>query len=419
MRLLHVVDTLNPVKGGVSQAVRTMASEIALKGIYNAVLTLDAHDHEVPGTNFEINNIGPSSGPWSYSRALSRWLIENLARFDAVIVHGLWLYHGFAVKKALSKFKYIGSDQILQKQPRLFIMPHGMLDPYFQRAKTRRLKAIRNWVYWKLVEGPIINNSDGILFTCKQECMLAREPFRPYLPRRELIVGLGVSEPPRFKYAMIHALRSIVPNITFGKYILFMGRIDDKKGIDLILSAYKRMIEEQLESRQTMASEGCVVKRFGSPINSISIPKLLVAGPGMHASYGLRMQDFVEAQPMLKGYIHFTGMLSGEAKWAAMYGCEAFILPSHQENFGIAVVEALACGKPVLISRQVNINAEIAREEAAIIADDTADGVYDMLTTWISAPEPARIKMRDRARKCYEKHFAVNAATNNLINAIL
>lgn len=64
-------------------------------------------------------------------------------------------------------------------------------------------------------------------------------------------------------------------------------------------------------------------------------------------------------------------MLQGDVKWGAVHGCEEFVLPSRQENFAIAVVEALACGKPVLISDQVNIWREIAEDGAGLVGGDT------------------------------------------------
>jgi glycosyltransferase involved in cell wall biosynthesis len=72
-------------------------------------------------------------------------------------------------------------------------------------------------------------------------------------------------------------------------------------------------------------------------------------------------------------------------KWGVLYGCEAFVLPSHQENFGIAVVEALACGKPVLISDQVNIWREIVEDGAGIAEADTEEGVVKLLKKFLNA----------------------------------
>jgi glycosyltransferase involved in cell wall biosynthesis len=77
-------------------------------------------------------------------------------------------------------------------------------------------------------------------------------------------------------------------------------------------------------------------------------------------------------------------MVTGDAKWGAFFGAEAFILPSHQENFGIAVAEALACGKPVLLADKVNIAEEIADDGAGLMELDTPEGTLRLLQGWIS-----------------------------------
>jgi glycosyltransferase involved in cell wall biosynthesis len=418
MKLLHVVDTIDPRKGGVSQAVQTMALQLSMLGVINEVLTLDSPGNSTEN-KFCIHSIGPSKGPWSYSKALVPWLMNNLSRFDTIIVHGLWLYQGFAVRKALSKYKKLSPvHKGTQKVPGLYVMPHGMLDPYFQRSKDRKIKAVRNWIYWKLVESRLVNTAEGILFTCRQECILANQPFSPYHPKRELIVGLGVQRPPEFTFSMMRSFYKMCPDVVNEKYILFLGRIDAKKGIELLLQAYEKLLVDRLklEVRKEVLSAG--TEYHEDQNRTKQYPKLVVAGPGMSTTYGKMIKKLVDTSPFLKTSVLFPGMLEADEKWGAFYGCEAFILPSHQENFGIAVVEALACGKPVLISKQVNINGEISQEHAGIVTDDTTAGTYEALKLWIAMSSEQRLRMQEQAKICFSKHFATDAATGRLINAI-
>lgn len=150
----------------------------------------------------------------------------------------------------------------------------------------------------------------------------------------------------------------------------------------------------------------------------IEVPRLLIAGPGIETPYGRQILKQVDSAPGLKDYIIFPGMLSGDMKWAAYHGAEAFILPSHQENFGIAVAEALACSKPVLISNQVNIYKEISRGQAGVIADDTPQGTYKLLKYWIEMSAEAKGAMGENSRCVYEKHFAVEPAMQRMIEAL-
>ncbi len=418
MRLLHVVDTIDPRKGGVSQAVRTMALQLTRLGVINEVLTLDSPEKNAENI-FCVHSVGPSKGPWSYSVALIPWLMNNFSRFDIIIVHGLWLYQGFAVRKALSKYKNLPSGHSgTQKVPGLYVMPHGMLDPYFQRSSGRKIKAVRNWIYWKLVESRLVNTAEGILFTCRQECLLANQPFSPYYPNRELIVGLGVERPPEFTSGMMNSFYKRCPDLKNEKYILFLGRVDAKKGIELLLHAYEKLLVDRIHLEVRKKDLSTATGYHKDQNDTEQYPKLVVAGPGMSTAYGKMIKKLVDTSPFLKTSVLFPGMLEADGKWGAFYGCEAFILPSHQENFGIAVVEALACGKPVLISNQVNINAEISQENAGIVAEDTTAGTYEALKRWITMSAERRLRMQEQAKICYAKHFASDAATGRLLNAI-
>ena len=99
--------------------------------------------------------------------------------------------------------------------------------------------------------------------------------------------------------------------------------------------------------------------------------------------------------------IHWPGMLKGDAKWGAFFASEAFILPSHQENFGIAVAEALACGRPVLLADKVNIAEDIAEDGAGLMELDTAGRNAALLTRWIAMTVEERKLMAERAYQCF------------------
>ncbi|MEJ5961895.1 glycosyltransferase [Pedobacter immunditicola] len=378
-----------------------MAMEISRFGINNEVVTLDDPQKHHCSTTYIIHALGPSKGPWSYSGKLIPWLKSNLSRFDAIIVHGLWLFQNFGVSKALSDYRRNAAQQMSENAaPKLFIMPHGMLDPYFQRSSSRKLKAIRNWLYWKLIEGKIINAAEGLLFTCKEECRLANEPFTPYQPKNKLIVGLGITAPPAYTLLMKEAFQTKCRGIENHSYILFLGRIAEKKGIDLLLHAYEKLFIHSLAKKKE------------------KLPKLVIAGPGLETSYGKKIYSMVYQNPFLKSSVFFPGMLENESKWGAFYGCEAFVLLSHQENFGIAVVEALACAKPVIISNQINISREINEADAGLIEDDTMEGTLKAFRTWLHMSDHEKLEMRNRARMCFENEFAIGPATSRLLNAI-
>ena len=399
MKLLHVISSMDPSLGGLSQAIRNLVPPLKKLGAQSEVVSLDAPSAAfLNSDSFTIHALGPMKGPWSYSAKLTPWLVENFSRFDVVIIHGLWLYHSYSTIKVLGRLR----SATKLNAPKLFVMPHGMLDPYFQRAPDRKIKAIRNWLYWKIIESRVINRADGLLFTCESELLLAREPFSSYFPKREMNVGLGIQDPPAFVPAMREAFIQKCPGLNNRPYILFLGRIHEKKGVDLLINAF-------IEFAGKSQDKGT---RYASGLT------LVVAGPGLDTAYGQSVQDLVSKAGELKNSIFFPGMLAGDAKWGAFYGCEAFILPSHQENFGISVAEALATSKPALISNQVNICKEIEQAGGGIVAVDTLEGTKSLLAHWGNLSDEQRAEMGKRAHNAFKKHFAIEPVAKRFSEAI-
>jgi glycosyltransferase involved in cell wall biosynthesis len=390
--ILHVIDSMNAVKGGLSQGIRNLNNDLQKLGVIEEVVCLDSPENSTLDTdNFTIHSLGHGKGFWHYQPLLVKWLQENILKFDIVIIDGLWQFHSFAVTKVTNHIKKQFPDK---KIPHVLVMSHGMLDPYFQKAKERRLKAIRNWIYWKLIEHRVINNADGLLFTSQEELLLARTTFTPYHPKKEYNIGYGITSPPKCQEKMKTAFDALCPALNGKSYLLFLSRIHEKKGVDLLITAYKSLALEFEE-----------------------IPKLVIAGPGLDQVYGKMIQQIVIDDSFLTDKIFFTGMLTGNAKWGAIYGCDAFILPSHQENFGIAVAEALACSKPVLISDKVNIWREI--KEGGIIGTDDIIGVQKMLKKWLEMSLADKEKMATNAWQAYHENFESAQAAKKLYNIAL
>ncbi len=396
MKVLHAIAIMDPMSGGLCQALRNIIPELNRYGVDSEVVSLDD-----PGSSFlnkdsfPIMPLGPGKTSWRYSRLLMPWLKDNLNKYDIVIVHGLWQYHGYAVINAIEKLRQKEENG---KIARLMVMPHGMLDPYFQKAPERKLKAIRNWIFWKLMESRLINKADAILFTCETELLLARETFKPYSPKKELNVSFGIQLPPEFQQDMTNSFLQKCPLTANRPFILFLSRIHQKKGVDILIKAFEEV--------------------FFKGTNVAEIPLLVIAGPGINTKYGQTILEMVDKSEALSANIVFPGMLSGDNKWGAFYNCEAFILPSHQENFGIAVAEALACSKSVLISKEVNIWREIDAMNAGIIAQDNLDGTINLLMDWKKMNTEEREAMGHAALQCFKHNFAIEPATKRLFEKI-
>jgi glycosyltransferase involved in cell wall biosynthesis len=382
--ILHILPSLDPEAGGVSQAVRSIIGYSVDNEVEHEVLCLDRSDvFFLQSHNFKIHALGKGLTRWNYSSKLKRWLSLHLRKYNRVIVHGLWQYQSYSIYRA---WKLLGDKNV-----KLYVVPHGMLDPYFQKAGGRGFKAIRNIFFWEIVERRLINEADAVLFTCDEEELLARATFRGYKPKRTAVAALGIEQPPAFSGHSPEILRDFLLDGKNRRYFLFLGRIHSKKGIDLLIRSY-------LELKLV---HDC-------------LPALVIAGPGLDTDFGKQMIKLSNMCPD----ILFSGMLSGQCKWDAFYGCEAFVLPSHQENFGIAVVEALACGKPVLISNQINIYREIESDGAGMVGPDTFPGTFGVLKKWLGLTEQEKEQYTQSARLCYENRYAEAVAAKAMLDII-
>ncbi len=391
MKILRVINSMNPENGGPCQGIRNSIPQIDLMGHVSEVVCLDdSTDPWIGKDVFNVYAVGRASGPWAYNKNLLAWLMENLGNYDAVIVHGLWQYHSYAVIKAVRSFRKSG-----KLSPRVYVMPHGMLDPYFQKAEGRKLKAIRNSVFWHLIESNVINSADGILFTCQEELDLASQTFSNYHPRAVFNVGYGILPPPNNNKVNIKAFYDLCQDAQGKPFILFLSRVHEKKGVDILLNAFDKVYKSQSDA-----------------------PMLIIAGPGMATEYGKSLQNIVAQSDFLNSNVRFVGMIQGDIKWSAFYNCEVFILPSHQENFGIAVAEAMACSKPVLISDKVNIWQEIKNGGGGYVENDTEQGTENMLRQWLNTNSNEREMMAKHALDTYKQFFTVEQAANNLLKVL-
>lgn len=353
LRILRTIRSLDPRGGGPPQHVRMITPELARRGVDTEVVTLDPPDApwlgDVPCPVHALDG----RGGYGSTAALPAWVRANRARFDAAFVHGLWLYNGrgFALGWRGSGKPY-------------FVLPHGMLDPWFRRAYP--LKHLKKQLYWWWSEGRLLREAQAVLFTSEEEQRLARGTFVPYRTN-ERTIPYGVSTPPLETPAQREAWLAKCPALADRRYLLFLGRIHDKKGADLLIRAY---------------GEWAAGEAARSPD---AVPDLVIAGPFASPAYERTVRGLVAEvarSASAAARIHFPGPLAGDAKWGAFRGAEAFVLPSHQENFGIAVVEALACGVPVLISNKVNIWREIDAAGAGLVEPDDHGGTRRLLERW-------------------------------------
>jgi glycosyltransferase involved in cell wall biosynthesis len=367
MRILHIVGSINPAAGGPTEAIR-MIIRYRPPGYDAEVATLDSPDAPFLGEfPFEVHALGTKKKLW-YSPKLIPWLRENRHRFDGVIVHGLWEFTGLAALIAVAG------------QKPFLVFTHGMLDPYFKRRYP--LKHVKKWIYWLLVQYWVLRAASRVMFTTELERDLATKTFWLW-HWNPMVVSYGADPQLPEIDELVPAFYERCPQLNVDdhgrSYLLYLSRIHPKKGCDLLLQAFSKV----------------------APAH----PKLhlIMAGPD---AIGMRkeLQKIVDSAG-LTDRVHWPGMLTGDAKWGAFAVSDAFVLPSHQENFGIAVAEALACGRPVLISDQVNIAPEIEADGCGIVEPDTLKGTVALLERWLALDPDEREAMRRQTKATFSRRY--------------
>lgn len=379
MRLLQVIGTLDPAYGGPVEVSRYISTTLHKMGHRVAVVTFDGiDDHWISGFPGVVHALGPSIGKYRYNRRFIPWLKAHTNDYDAVLVHGIWQLQSFGT-------------WLVARQNSLpyFVFIHGALDPWFKRAYPS--KHIKKRLYWPWAEYRVLRDARAVLFTCDDERVLARKSFWLYRAN-EAVVDFGIPDPGGDSCVLCEQFFRHFPSLRNKRLILFLGRIHYKKGCDLLIESFANV--------------------------AVRDPALhlVMAGPDQEG-----WQQKLVNQARARGVedkITWTGWLTGDMKWEAFHAAEVFLLPSHGENFGIAVAEALACGLPVLISDRVNIWREIVQDGAGFAEPDTLDGTITLLERWLDLSVDDIHQMRSRARACFESHFQIEQATRKLVSMI-
>lgn len=380
MRLLNVIRSVSPMQGGTAEGLRQSVLATAALGHRPEVLTLDGDsDAWVMDFPAPTHALGPVATHYGYSRRLVPWLREHAHDYDAVIVHGLWQYHSLAAWRALH-----GSDVPY------FVFPHGMLDPWFRHRYP--LKHLKKRLYWPWADYRVLRDAAAVLFTADEEARLAARSFRPYRVR-PAVVGFGLELDGAAQAANADAFHARWPVLRGRRLVLFLGRLHEKKGGDLLIEAFAE------------------VARDAASLH------LVMAGPDGAVGERARLEALA-GQLGIAPRITWTGMLAGADKWSALRAAEVFALPSHQENFGIAVVEALALGVPVIVSDKVNIWRQIVDAGAGFAGDDSAAATAGQLRRWLALDEGERRAMGAAAVACFQRSFTMQAAARRLISVI-
>lgn len=382
MKILHVICTTNLESGGPVEAVQKIATVFAKDGHAPEVVSLEPQevvDGWLDRFPCPCTGLGRGIGRYRFNPKLVEWIRKRALSFDLVISHGVWNFTSAAVHWSLHN-----------TPTPYFVFTHGMLDPWFRDAFP--VKHLFKQAYWSMVEGRTLRDARAVLFTCEEERLRARGVYKGHR-YHEQVVRYGTARPKGDPETEKAAFHEAFPQLKNRRFLLFISRIHPKKGCDLLIEAFANCLGE-------LPADLDVV--MAGP-DQVGIAKGLQALAERHG---------------VANRIHWPGMLKNELKWGAFRLAEAMILPSHQENFGFVVAEAMACGTPVLISDKVNIWREVLAAKAGFVEPDTLEGACNLLRRFAAMTDEERKQIEKDAVEGFGQYFDIEYTARDLLRIL-
>ena len=379
MRLLRIIPSLDVKLGGPQVALLKITPYLEKENFQTTVITLDEQNAKcLKDLPFKTIGLGPVNTKYGYKRGITKIIEKISSNQDCVIIHGIWQYHSFAAWRALNKTNIP-----------YFVYTHGMLDPFYKNYFP--LKHIKKSIYWHLAEYKVIRDAKAILFTSDKERLLARKSFWLY-KANEKVVEYGTQSPPKESEVSKDIFLSEYSHLKNKRILLFLSRIDYKKGLDILIKAFAKISYED------------------------SSLALVIAGPDP-VGQKVKLEKLAKIYRIDKK-ITWTGMLWDDMKWSAYRSAELFCLPSHSENFGIVIAEALACGIPVASTNKVNIYEEILAANAGLISENNLEGFTKLLKSWLSLNGKEKMQIGLNAKRLFNEKFDIERSQSKLIEII-
>jgi glycosyltransferase involved in cell wall biosynthesis len=382
MKVLHVIPNLAARTGGPPVAVIESARALARVGVTSTIVATDmaeaasARSHhratlaDLPDGADQLD-VRLFAARWpkrlAFSPELHRGLAAEARQCDVVHIHSLFLFPQFTAWRAARR---AGVPYV--------VSPRGALDPHLRR-RGRAVKTIANALWQRAM----LEGASALHVTSAEEERLVAD-VAPAVPRSVVPNGIDCaafeSLPPAAE------LRDRFLGGAGGPVVMFLGRLSHKKGLDALVRAFARVRSLVPDAR------------------------LAIVGPD---DEGLTpaLQAIAEREGVA-GAVTFTGMLRGRDRLAALAAADVWTLPSHSENFGIAVAEALAAGRAVVVSPGVNIAPEIAAAGAGVVADADAQSLAEAIVALLR--DDARRIALGRAGREFARRYDWSAVAPQL-----
>ena len=377
IKVLRIIATLNPQQGGPIRAIIDNSLAMINQNIKVDILTCDRTSSKFYKSKYiNIINQGPSFfGNFYFSYNLFFWLLKNKKNYDFFILHGIW------------DFKHIVAFMLLNNNYSVFV--HGSLHPtqgkgFINKAKKK--------LYWLIFEKRNLLKSKSLLLTSNNEKAQLDNTFVDTKGIKKVFVKYGILKSNPNKKILLSKFNKKFPFLKNKSFYLYLGRLHKQKGADIIIEAVNKI-------------------KLNSNI------KILIMGPFIGSKFENKLKLLVKKYKLEK-QIFFSNAQFGDIKWGAIYSSKAMLLPSHGENFGISLVEAMSAGKPVLTTFKVNINDIIIKYNAGLISRDNLTNFSKILLQFQTLNKKKKNQISNNALKCFKDNFDISSNHNSLSSYI-
>jgi glycosyltransferase involved in cell wall biosynthesis len=373
LKVLHVIPSIAAFRGGPSQVIRMVTEGLAECGIGVDVATTDDNGparlpvpHGVPVREGKVTYwyFARQIRPYTCSLPLSSWLWRHVREYDLIHIHTVFAYASTAAA-LIARAKAVP----------YIVRPLGVLNRWGFENRKPFLKRLS----FAAIDKRILLHAAAVQYTSEQEKAEAE---------RLCAVANAVVVPNPIRISGDLARPANTKGSVSQPVILFMSRLDEKKGLDLLIQAFGR-----------------VKRRFPESI-------LVVAGSG-EAPFEKSLRLLAERE-LVAGAIEWAGFVSGVAKRDLLARARVFVLPSYSENFGVAVVEAMAAGLPVVISDQTGIHPVITQSGAGLVTACSVPALSDAMIAVLADPAAAKA-MGERGRQVASNEFSIPVVAGKLV----
>lgn len=373
-RVLVLINTVADISGGNLRAAVNIAEAMASDGVdvtFSAPSTGRESQRTVDGMDSLVRRrLFRASGPVARFGGSARqflWLLRHARDFDEVQTHSL-----FSLSAVYAIFI------CATRRVPVVLWPHGSIDPFDLRKHSRFKRLIG-----PLVTRRLMDRCAAVVFTTTHEESIA-VTYGSRVPRKIVPLPVRPLPAPEIDPAMWRSRFGIPLEVPV---VLFLGRIDYKKRLPLLVETVSLLVRDDAH--------------------------LVVVGDGPDSEKDLLSE--AAARFGIKHRVHLTGWIEGNERIAAFAVADVFALLSDAENFGLAVIEAMSVGCPVIISDQLALAEDLVAARAAVVvprdARIAATEIDALLTGHSTAAD-----MGSRARELVARDFSPRAVAALLRN---